>query len=120
MIDFMGVDVNDYKWKPYPSKTYEETQAFGFTDDELDGLPFSKKEKINRLRSEYVSRITSHRYENKSNFDFLKNTVLEEFRKSGNEDGITQVEAILEEHRQKERGIYTLTRNRTFQSLNYI
>ena len=105
-------DLSGYKWTGYPVRNGEEMSAYNF---EVDGFKVSDQDKhhTDRVKSEFVGKLIEHRVENWSNYNWLLH--LKEQGK-GNEDAI---EALLAEHRNKERHCNNLTPNRAFKGMAY-
>lgn len=117
MSKYMGAEISEYRWRAYPSKTFEEIKAFEIQN--LNELPYSEKNAINKLRNEYVGKIQSHRLQMNSNFDMLKAMIKKAEIEENNAEEIKEVEKLLREHLDKEENIDNLSTNKVFRSLKY-
>jgi len=114
MTEYMEVDLKEYAWKPYPSKSFDQQKAFEISRDELFNMSIEKKNNINKLRADYVDSLIKHRGENKSNYDFLKSI------EGTVEEGLKpEIADILAAHKQKEYNVNSLSQNEAFRSQSY-
>lgn len=117
MTEFMGVDIQEYKWKPYPSQGLAERDAATELSASDKKIPEDKRHRLNEIQANYAGKLIDHRAHNKSNFEFLL-YIQREFKRQG--DDTSEIETILQEHIVKERNVNTITKNQAFrEALNY-
>ncbi len=119
MSNFMGTDIQEYRWKPYPSKKFEEEKASELSSDEIYKLPEHKRKEIQTLKADYVGKLQIHRADNRTNYNFLNENIRKFFTQGKNQEGIKEVEKLLNDHKTKERTVDSLHHNEVFKSLGY-
>jgi len=114
MTEIMGVDVREYRWRPYPTRTFEQEKVFEIPPEEVNKLPEDKKKNIQRVKADYIGRLQAHRAEIDSHYIFLK-----DIRGQYEGDDLAVINELLEDHRLKEKNIDSLSDNACFRGLAY-
>ncbi len=117
--EYKGVDIDEFRWRPYPKMTDEINQAKGFSREDMGTMTVEGRKKRNQVMYYYTGKLIDHRFHNWANYLFLV-TIKKKFEKEKNTSGIQHCDFLLKGHEDKERGADSLSSNAAFQGLAYI
>lgn len=118
MMTYLGIDIQAYKWTPYPSITLIVQNTFTLRVDEIETLSKMDRVKINTNKIIYLRKLISHRINLASNYKFLVE-IWEQFERCENKKGLEEIKKLCQDHELQESKSNYLHTNRTFKSLRY-